>query len=142
VPGSTVTRRELLIGERPPLRLWHYTCTHAATLIDDTGVLVPNAAATWLPDPLVWATDLQPGDVPDLDLALGLRGTIATCDRVEHRFEVIEVDAFEPWTSYARGMVRAGRLDREARRLLDSTPGGFVRHWHVSRLSVRVRPRA
>jgi hypothetical protein len=140
VPGSTVTRRERLIGERPTMRLWHYTCADAAPLIRDAGVLVPNAAQTWLPEPVVWATDLLPGDVPDLDLALGLRGQWVTCDRTEFRFEVIEVAAFEPWTVYARRQVRAGALDRDARALLDSTPGGWPRHWWVSPLTVRILP--
>jgi hypothetical protein len=111
--------------------LWHYTCRDAAPLIEAAGVLVPPPR-TLLPDPVVWATDLEPDAVPDLDLALGVRGAHARCDRTEYRFEVIDLAAFEPWTVYARRQVRAGLLDRGVRELLDSTPGGFPRHWYVS----------
>jgi hypothetical protein len=123
-----------------PDRLWHYTCADAAPLIEAAGVLRPNPHP-WLPEPVLWATDLEPDAVPDLDLALGLRGAHSRCDRTAHRFEILdlEVDAFEPWTQYARRQVRAGVLDRQARERLDVTPGGFPRHWWVSTLPVRAR---
>lgn len=108
-------------------RLWHYTCADAAPLIERAGFLLPNAHP-WLQQPLTWATDLEPGDVPDLDLALGLRGAHATCDRTEYRFEVADVDAFTPWTRYAHDE----RVAWQVRHALESTPGGFPRHWHVA----------
>jgi hypothetical protein len=141
MPGATMPRRELLAGERPPLRLWHYTCRDAAPLIEQTGILRPNPGTmrSGLPEPVVWATDLEPGDVPDLDLALGIRGAHVACDRTEHRFEALDPSLFEPWTAYARRHVRAGRLDRLVRELLDTTPGGFPRHWHVAVVPVPIR---
>lgn len=137
MPGSTMPVSVRLIGDREPLRLWHYTCRDAAPLIAAAGVLRPNTAQTCLPEPVVWATDLQPDAVPDLDLALGLRGTISRCNRVECRFEVLDPGAFEPWSVYARREVRAGRLGRVARELLDSTAGGFPRHWFLSTVPAR-----
>jgi hypothetical protein len=139
VPGSILTRPARLIGDREPLRLWHYTCRDAAPLIAADGVLRPNARQTWLPEPVVWATDLQPDAVPELDLALGLRGEMVRCDRTEYRFEVLDPGAFEPWSQFARRHVRAGTLDRRARELLDATPGGFPRHWWVSTEPVGAR---
>jgi hypothetical protein len=124
-------RRVRLVGEREPLRLWHYTCRDAAPLIEQAGALLPRQHP-WLPDPVVWATDLLPDAVPNLDLALGVRGAHARCDRTEHRFEVLDPTVFEPWPAYARRQVRAGLLDRDARALLDMTPGGFPRHWWIS----------
>jgi hypothetical protein len=113
-------------------RLVHYTCAHAAPLIVATGKLRPNPAQTLLPEPVTWATDLRPGDVPELDLALGLRGRIVRCNRLEYQFEVGDPQAFEPWTDYARRQVRAGRLSPTAREVLDATPGGMPRHWWVT----------
>ncbi|MFL5913910.1 MAG: hypothetical protein ACJ768_25520 [Gaiellaceae bacterium] len=118
-------------------RLWHYTCDDGAPLITAAGVLLPRPHP-WLPEPVTWATDLLPGDVPNLDLALGVRGAHATCDRTAHRFEVVDVDEFEPWTQYARRQTRAGLLSPAARERLDSTPGGFPRHWWLSTRPARV----
>jgi hypothetical protein len=139
MPGATLTRPARLSGEREQLRLWHYTCSDAAPLIEQTGILVPNARQTQLPEAVVWATDLDRDAVPELDLALGLRGEIVHCDRTEHRFEVLDPTVFEPWSAFARRHVRAGGLARLARELLDSTPGGFPRHWFVTTAPVPVR---
>lgn len=118
--------------------LVHYTCRDAAPLIAATGILRPNASRIVLAEPLVWLTDLRPGDVPDLDLALGLRGQLVTCDRTEYRFEVLDASGVEHWPAYARRMIRAGRLSRLAREALDSTPGGFPVHWWVATAPVPV----
>jgi hypothetical protein len=144
MPDDLIRGRMIPAHLRPdprPLRLWHYTCADAVPLIEQVGVLVPNPAArrSGLPEPVVWATDLEPGDVTDLDLALGVRGEHVTCDRTAHRFEVLDPDVFEPWTSYARRQVRAGLLDRTVRELLDCTPGGFPRHWWITTETVRAR---
>jgi hypothetical protein len=143
VPGATVARRERTLAERAlePLRLWHYTCRDAAPHIERTGLLIPNPSHSLahLPEPVVWATDLEPDAVPELDLALGLRGPLSRCDRTEYRFEVLDPGAFEPWTIYARRQVRAGALDRTVRELLDATPGGFPRHWYVTTEPVPAR---
>jgi hypothetical protein len=119
-------------------RLVHYTCAHAAPLIIATGELRPNPAQTLLPEPVTWATDLRLGDVPELDLALGLRGRIVRCNRLAHRFEVSDPQAFEPWPVYARRQVRAGQLSPAAREALDATPGGLPRHWWVATRPVRI----
>jgi hypothetical protein len=125
-----------MTGDVP--RLVHYTCGHAAPLIIATGELRPNPAQTLLPEPVTWATDLRPDDVPHLDLALGLRGRIVRCDRLAHRFEVLDPQAFERWTDYARRQVRAGRLSPATREDLDATPGGLPRHWWVATRPVRI----
>jgi hypothetical protein len=123
-----------------PLRLAHYTCAHCAPLIAAAGMLRPNPAQTLLPEPVIWATDLQPGDVPELDLALGLRGQIVRCDRTECHFEVTDPALFEPWTDYVRRQIRAGRMQRRVRESLDATPGGLPRHWFLTTVPVPVRP--
>lgn len=119
-------------------RLVHYTCGHAAPLITATRHLRPNPAQTLLPEPITWATDLRPGDVPHLDLALGLRGRLVRCNRIAHQFEVLDPEEFEPWTGYARRAIRAGRLSRTAREALDAIPGGLPRHWWVATRPVRI----
>lgn len=143
MPGEALIRGRMIpahLREDPgQLRLWHYTCGDAAPLVEVAGVLIPNARQAWLPDPVVWATNLEPDAVPDLDLALGLRGEYVHCNRTEYRFEVLDPGAFEPWSAYARRAVRAGTLDRQVRELLDATPGGFPRHWFVSTEPVRTR---
>jgi hypothetical protein len=116
------------------VKLWHYTCADAAPLIAADGFLLPNPVTALRLPPLSWATDLDPSDVPDLDLALGLRGAHARCDRTAYRFEVLDVDAFEPWTTYAH----RERVPWQVRHVLDGTPGGLPRHWHVARRSARV----
>lgn len=112
-------------------RLVHYTCADAAPLIIAAGMLRPSPHPL-LPEPLIWASDLRPGDVPDLAAALGLVGHTLRCDRLEHRFEIGDPQQFETWPAYARAQVRAGLLDRGVREALDATPGGLPRHWWVS----------
>lgn len=135
---SGAVRPARLSTDPEPLRLWHYTCDDAAPLIDEEGLLRPNGHP-WLPDRLVWLTDLEPDAVPNLDLALGLRGAHSTCDRTAHRYEVLDPAPAVRWTTYVRGLVREGRIRREVREALDYTPGGYPAHWFVSLAPIAVR---
>lgn len=121
------------MARREPERLFHYTCLHAAPLIDADGYLRPwpdaearrhPGLAGWpLPVGLVWLTDL---DTPLRD-ALGLTTETIGCDRTRFRFTVIDLTHCQPWTAYARDLPRHARL-----RLETVAPGLLPAHWWVS----------
>jgi hypothetical protein len=101
------------------VRLFHYTCEHCAAGIAADGTLRPNGHPL-LPEPLVWATDL---DVPHT-AALGLASPV--CDRTACRFEVTDPEVFVRWAVYARG------LPREVRVVVEAVVGVLPAHWWVS----------
>lgn len=103
------------------MKLYHYTCSHAAPRIKATGLLLPNSHPH-NPEPLVWLTDL---DVPWRE-ALGLTSTILDCDRTEWRFTLTEPVAVHPWVAVRR------RFDREYVRELERAHGVMPMHWFVS----------
>jgi hypothetical protein len=109
---------------RTPVRLFHYTCNDAYPLIVADGCLKPNRHP-FLPEPLVWLTDL---DEPE-KLALGLdsTGVFTTCDRTGHRLTVQpgEFGKCIWWPLYAR------RLDRALRDAFESH-GALPVHWWVA----------
>lgn len=110
--------------------LYHYTCHHSVAGIRWAGQLIPNAHP-WLPEPLVWLTDL---DQPWRE-ALGLTSHTLGCDRTEHRFRAATTVTAIPWTTYRRSVpIRAAHaLERE--------PGVMPAHWWVSLVPVPiVRP--
>lgn len=104
-------------------RLWHFTCSHSAGPIRDGGELRPWPHPL-LPEPLVWLTDLEE---PFRD-GLGLTSHTLTCDRTEHRFEVVDPTTAIWWPTYARTL----RLGGWVRRELDQAPGAMPAHWWVS----------
>lgn len=113
------------------MTLWHYTCTDVAPRIEQDGILRP------FPHPhlaaeVVWATDLD--NPPATVLGLGNLTGHLTCDRMAHRFEVLDEDAFVPWHRFAR------RLPREVRDGFEGALGAMPRHWWVATRTVRVRP--
>lgn len=108
------------------MRLWHYTCEdHGRPGIEPAGLLRPSAHP-WLPQPLVWVTDL---DVPHRE-ALGLTSYSLNCDRTAVRYEVHPDvhDLCVPWTRYARHR----RLPRGVRERFEEADGAMPAHWWVS----------
>ncbi len=110
------------------IKLHHYTCDHGADGIRRAGVLRPHLHP-WLPDPLVWLTDL---DVPVAD-ALGLTSHILSCDRIAHRFTVAAHPSAVWWPRFARTLP-----DRAVREALEGAPGVLPAHWWVNREPVPV----
>jgi hypothetical protein len=110
--------------------LFHYTCEHAATPIRLEGQLVPQPQV-WLPDRLLWLTDL---DRPWRE-ELGLTSRIITCDRTAHRFTVdVPAAAVLPWAVYARRR----RISQRVREGLET--GALPMHWWVSLGPLPIRP--
>lgn len=110
------------------MKLYHYTCDHGADGIRREGVLRPHLHP-WLPDPLVWLTDL---DTPMRD-GLRLTSRILSCDRTAHRFATADCPSVVWWPRFARTL--PSRAVREA---LESEPGALPAHWWVSREPVPV----
>jgi hypothetical protein len=115
-----------------PARLWHFTCSHSVDGIHADGELRPHQHP-WMPEPLVWLTDLE---VPFRD-ALGLTSHTLGCDRTEHRFEVADPTAAVWWPTYARTV----RLATGQRLALEQAPGAMPAHWWVSAEPIPVRIR-
>lgn len=111
-----------LAGDRQPSRLWHYTCQHAAEIIDREGVLRPNPHPWW-PDPIVWLTDLE--DAPP-EALFGYPTGALVCDRSDTRYEVLSGTVMR-WTAYARAV----EMPREIRDAFEAVPGGMPAHWWV-----------
>lgn len=117
------------------MRLWHYTCEHAAAHIETDGVLYPTPWRSvdrmlrdaGLPSPglagggVVWLTDLE---VPD-KAALGLQSVLSPCDRTEARFAV-DTERAQPWLTW-----RLLRLPRRAWVQLIERPPHDPSHWWV-----------
>jgi hypothetical protein len=103
------------------MRLFHYTCGHAAPHITRNR-WIAGLHHPLLPDagPLVHLTDL---DTPDR-AALGLTSNILMCDRTEYRVTVDPPFAVH-WTRFAR------TIPREVRRALEEAPGAMPMHWYV-----------
>src|SRR5262252_4200069 len=79
----------------PPL--FHFTCDHCAPSIVGCGALLPNRQP-FFPylAPLVWLTSLPD---PERD-AVGLTSsTYIACDRMAHRFRVLDTSTCLPWLS-------------------------------------------
>lgn len=110
----------------PELRLYHYTCSHAAPLIERDGYLKPHPQVLLANLPLIWFTDM---DQPDR-AALGLTSHTLRCDRTEHRV-IVDTDAYR-WPKFARG------LPMWVRQRLEFAPGVLPMHWWVSDPGARV----
>jgi hypothetical protein len=114
------------------VRLYHFTCAHAAPLIRQCGELRPHPQVLLAGVGLVWLTDL---DAPNR-YAIGLTSHSLPCDRMAHRFEV---DVEEPlrWVDYLREM--PFEVKRAARQLAVA-PGTRPMHWYVSAEPIEVLP--
>lgn len=112
------------------MTLWHFTCDDAAPLIERDGALRP-----WphphLREAVVWATDLDAP--PATILGLGNLSQHLTCDRMAHRFEVLDAGLFVPWCVYAR------RLPGGVRARLEGAAGALPRHWWLATERAPVR---
>ena len=114
------------------MKLYHYTCGHAASLIRVAGWVVPHRQIQFPDKPeLIWLTDL---DVPERE-GLGLTSYSLHCDRTEHR---VTVSAFAhdvwPWTAYARER----GLSRAYRSVVEDCPGVMPMHWWVATVPLPV----
>jgi hypothetical protein len=80
--------------------LYHFTCDHRAPSILAVGALVPMRHY-WLPEmaPVVWLTDDPEPQRDDV----GLTSHYLECDRMAHRFRVIDTSACVPWST-VRGL--------------------------------------
>jgi hypothetical protein len=109
------------------MKLYHYTCRHAADAIVKTRVLLPQLHPL-VPNlrPTVWLTDL---DTPDRN-ALGLTSRLLHCDRTEYRVTV-DADA-DHWPRTARSLGRAERAE------LESAPGAMPMHWYLCHWPVAI----
>jgi hypothetical protein len=105
------------------VRLYHYTCSHAAPLIIQQRWLHANPHPL-MPEvgPLIHLTDL---DSPDRH-GLGLTSYTLRCDRTEFRVTVVTSEAIH-WPVFAR------TIPRHVREELESAPGALPMHWYVSR---------
>jgi hypothetical protein len=110
------------------VKLYHFTCTHAAEQIAKTMVLQPFPQVQLDSRMLVWLTDLESPIRADV----GLTSTILHCDRMEYR-ATVDADAHH-WPEYLRKQPRDVRL---AARAL-TVGGGLPMHWYVSRWPVPV----
>jgi len=111
------------------MRLYHYTCSHAAPGIERERWLRPNAQIqfpTFQPF-LVWLTDL---DRPDV-FGLGLTSYSLRCDRAEFQAIVSTIDAVH-WPKYAK------QWPRKTRAIVEDCPGALPMHWWVSEAPVPI----
>lgn len=110
------------------VKLYHYTCLHAATLIRASRWLQPNPQVQ-LPDSpaLVWLTDLDRPDIP----ALGLTSLTLQCDRTEYQVTTVTMDAVH-WPVYAK------HLPGKVRAIIEASPGALPMHWWVAEIPVPI----
>jgi len=109
------------------VKLYHFTCRHAAERIEVARWLTPHTQVQLDGRELVWLTDLEEPNRLDL----GLTSNTLNCDRMEYR--VTAACEARRWPEYLREQPRDVRL--EGRRL---TGIGLPMHWYVSDLPVPV----
>ena len=110
------------------MRLYHFTCHHAARRISRRGFLRPWPQPLLDGLPLVWLTDL---DVVVDRRALGLEPHELNCDRTQFRYTV-DVDDAEPWARAAPAITALLRRFDRRRFELDRLP----EHWFITRRPV------
>jgi hypothetical protein len=98
-------------GRGPTLILWHFTCDHGARLIGRRGLLTPHRHLLMpqLP-PMVWLTNLAQPARDDV----GLTSTTLTCDRLAHRYRVVDTSTAQRWASIRHRAPLDVVLDMEA----------------------------
>ncbi len=83
-------------GPVPAPPLYHFTCDHCAPSIIATGALIPNRHP-FMPQlaPAVWLTvDANPRRTD-----VGLTSDSLSCDRMAHRFRVLDPSVCLPWVA-------------------------------------------
>lgn len=108
--------------------LFHFTCAHGYLELGPGGRVVPAAhlpgmfgRMPWTGH-LAWFTDL-PNPAP---LWIGLQSDWIACDRMQHRYRVIEPEDCLPWVD-----VR-GQYNQRDVTVLESHPSAMPDHWFVS----------
>ena len=109
--------------------LYHYTCQHSRPGILAAGALRPNPHP-WLPEPLVWLTDLPEA----WREALGLTSHTLRCDRTAYRFKAADTRTAIRWLTYRRS------LPVHVAAAIESTPGAMPAHWWISTTPVPIVP--
>lgn len=111
------------------MRLYHYTCAHAAPKIAKAGVLFPFPHRMLPQVPaMVWLTDL---DQP-VRAALGLPPIQRGCNRVQFRVTVdVEPGPNGPfrWPWWAR---RGNVFQKQYSAVEVNCPGSLVAHWWLA----------
>jgi len=107
------------------MRLFHFTCDHAATKIIDYGALIVHPYGYGV----LWLTDLETPDA----LELGLTSFMVRCNRMAYRFEV-DTDA-QLWTEWAHHH----HVPLATRMGLDGNPGARPRNWWVTDTETPIR---
>lgn len=109
------------------MKLYHFTCEHAAQRIRVDRWLRPHRQVVLGDRELVWLTDLE----EPYRAALGLTSYTLRCDRTEVRVVAVTSDATH-WPVYARG------LPAEQRHALEYADGALPMHWWVAEMPVPV----
>lgn len=107
--------------------LYHFTCQHSRPGILASGVLTPHSHP-WLPEPLVWLTDLEQAWRAEL----GLTSHTLGCDRTEYRFQAADTRTAIRWLVYRHS------VPLRAASALESAPGVMPAHWWVSKVPVPI----
>lgn len=116
------------------MTLFHYTCDHGhaqlgpeSALVPAIDIIGPGRDAPWTAQ-FVWLTDM---DTPDRN-ALGLTSNILNCDRLSHRYRVVDEHSCVWWPEYA------ARLHASTRHEIEDADGARPRHWWVALQPVQV----
>lgn len=120
--------------ERRVETLYHFTCEHGHAALGTHGVLKPasmlvnKTRRVMLPwwSSYVWLTDMP---TPDR-AGLGLTSHLIGCDRMVHRYRVLDPMVAEWWPTFARTQRHRG--------LLEEVPGSRPVHWWVAQVPVPV----
>jgi hypothetical protein len=107
---------------KKPLLLYHFTCGHGYSGIEESHRLRPNLHP-FMPSlgPLLWLTDLAMPETPE---SVGLQSTWITCNRMTYRY-IVRTGAARHWFE-----VR-GRAPKDVVVSLEAY--GQPNHWWVAR---------
>ena len=105
--------------------LYHWTCDHAVDRIKAAGEIVPNP---WTGE--TWATTLE-DRTKRTRLGCGLTSNITNCDRMVHRFRIIDPTVMTRWLDIRDP-------DDAWVQVLEAAPGVQPETWWVARNPVPV----